>query len=371
MRKRILIDLLNLSTPEIAGVGVFTRNLFSAWLNKGDLPYAITCYAISAIQPQDLFGFSERSSVHIKKVNIKRLLSRLSYQQLILPFHLRKYDLYFNPAVGIPFLARIISPHTKLVVTIHDMTPFYFPKKYTFIRSILVRLLSKYAAKAAHQVVTVSQNSKNDLMRIASVKSSKIAIVYNFLSPPYALSNANDNRYFLCISTLEPGKNIENTVRAFAQFKQEKNFHAYQFYWIGRIGWGIREQDLKDFIKDQHVDDSFHLIGYVTESEKKKWLENCTAIVYLSHYEGFGLPVLEGLTYNKPSIASNVSSLPEVVGETGILCDPLDPVAVATALKMMVLHTDGFKAKIPEQVRRFDPTEQTRVFEQLILSLLN
>src|SRR5258706_15261968 len=104
------------------------------------------------------------------------------------------------------------------------MTPFYFPKKYTFIRSILVRILSKYAAKAAHHVVTVSQNSKNDLIRVASLNEGKVSIVYNFLPPPYELSNVTDDRYFLCISTLEPGKNIENTVRAFAQFKQEKDF---------------------------------------------------------------------------------------------------------------------------------------------------
>src|SRR6187551_1578551 len=124
--KKILIDLLNLATPQIAGVGYFTQNLLSRWLAKKELPFEIVCYSSSAIKAEEVFGFQTSPKVKVVRVNAVHVLARLLYQQLVLPFILTKYDVYYNPAVGLPFLTRLISPKTKLIVTIHDMTPFFF-----------------------------------------------------------------------------------------------------------------------------------------------------------------------------------------------------------------------------------------------------
>jgi hypothetical protein len=156
--KKILIDLLNLATPQIAGVGVFTRNLIHYWFQK-DLSYRIVCYSSYNIDAEKLFGFKASDRIQLRTIKVKHVIARLLYQQVILPFHLKGYNIYFNPAVGLPFLARLLFPEVKLVMTIHDMTPFFLAKKYSFLRTFLVKILSKNAAKTAHKVITVSQNS--------------------------------------------------------------------------------------------------------------------------------------------------------------------------------------------------------------------
>jgi len=368
--KRIFIDLLNLATPQIAGVGYFTRNLLSRWLAQKELPYQIVCYSSSAVRAEEVFGFKTSSKIKLVSVNIKHVVARLFYQQFVLPFILTKYDAYYNPAVGLPFLARLISPGTKLIVTIHDMTPFFFSRKYSRGRSILVKALSKYASKAAHAIITVSQNSKNDIMSVANVPGHKITVVYNFIPHKYELVNDQDERYFLCISTIEPGKNIENTIKGFAKFRQDPKFHNYKFYWMGRVGWVYTDNVVTEFIQGVNVQDSFIRLGYLTEEEKASWIRKCTAIVYLSYYEGFGLPVLEGLSYNKPAVVSNVSSLPEVVGKTGVQCGPDDVLAIGEALKTIISEREKFVAEIPEQIKKFDPGVQIEIFDQTIRRLV-
>ena len=368
--KRIFIDLLNLATPQIAGVGYFTRNLLSRWLAQKELPYQIVCYSSSAVRAEEVFGFKTSAKIKLVSVNIKHVVARLFYQQFVLPFILTKYDAYYNPAVGLPFLARLISPGTKLIVTIHDMTPFFFARKYSRGRSILVKALSKYASKAAHAIITVSQNSKKDIMSVANVPGDKITVVYNFIPHKYELGNLLDERYFLCISTIEPGKNIENTIKGFAKFRQDPKFHNYKFYWMGRVGWVYTDNVVTEFIQGVNLQDSFIRLGYLTEEEKASWIRKCTAIVYLSYYEGFGLPVLEGLSYNKPAVVSNVSSLPEVIGKTGVQCGPDDVLAIGEALKTIISERKKFVAEIPEQIKKFDPGVQIEIFDQAIRRLV-
>jgi len=369
MKKKILVDLLNLATPEIAGVGVFARNLFELWLPEEKSQYQIVFYSSYVIDAEKVFHFRSTDDVVVKKVNVKHVLARFLYQQIVLPFKLITQDLYYNPTLGLPFLARIIAPRTKLVVTIHDLIPFFYAKKYSRMRSVLVKIMSKQAARAAHRVVTVSENSKKDIINIAGISPDKITIVYNFIRPPYDLTNTTDENFFLCISTLEPGKNVENTIRGFGRFLK-KSKKPFKFYWVGRIGWVYSQKYLDDLIKAENLEGSFILTGYVTEGAKKEMLRNCTAIVYLSHYEGFGLPVLEGMTLNKPAVVSDNSSLPEVVGKAGVICDPVDIESISNALVDVVENRSDLMKGIPSQLDKFLPDKQIKVFKQTIKDLL-
>ena len=291
-KKRVLIDLLNLATPEIAGVGIFARNLFELWLEVQS-PFEIIFISSNAVNAEKTFRIKPSDTIRIRSIAIKNVLLRFLYQQIILPFTLRQYDLYYNPALGIPYLSRLVAPRVKLVVTIHDMIPFFYPKKYSALRSVLVKNMSKFAARAAHKVITVSANSKKDIVNIASIVEGKVVVVYNFIPPPYDLTNKEDGGYFLCISTLEPGKNVEQAIRGFGRFV-ERTGYSSKFYWVGRIGWVYTQGYLDKIVESENLKDFFIFKGYVSEVEKKALLSACTSIVYLSHYEGFGLPVLEG-----------------------------------------------------------------------------
>jgi glycosyltransferase involved in cell wall biosynthesis len=269
--------------------------------------------------------------------------------------------LYFNPTLGLPFAARVLTPNTRLVVTIHDMIPFFFPNKYSRKRLFLVKTFSVLAAKIAHIVLTVSENSRKDIISITGVNENKVKIVYNFIPRRFESENTQHSNFFLCVSTLEPGKNVENTIRGFAEFLR-KSETPFKFYWIGRLGWVFTETYLNNLIKDQNVEGSFVLLGYLSEPDKQEYLRKCTAIVYLSYYEGFGLPILEGMTYNKVALAANNSSLPEVVGKAGILCDPSDVSSIAAGMKSLIENQDKLMGEIPNQIKRFEPEEQIRKF---------
>jgi len=369
MRKRILIDLLNLATPEIAGVGIFARNLFELWLAELP-PFEIVFVSSNAVNAEETFRITPSDTIRVKSIAIRNVLLRFLYQQTILPFKLRQFDLYYNPALGIPYLSRLVAPKAKLMVTIHDMIPFFYPKKYSALRSVLVRNMSIFAARAAHKVITVSNNSKNDIVSIAHVDENKVVVVYNFIPPPYQLTNDEDDKYFLCISTLEPGKNVEQVIRGFGRFKKRTGY-SYRFYWVGRIGWVYTQNYLDKIVENENLKESFIFKGYLSEVEKQDILRRCTSIVYLSHYEGFGLPVLEGLTFNKPSLVSNNSSLPEVAGETGVLCDPLDTDSIAEGLNYVIANRHDLSSAIPSQLEKFSPTKQIAAFKKAIEELLN
>lgn len=370
MRKKILVDLLNLASPKVAGVGVFTRNLLTPWLDS-ELPYDVVFISSAAVDAEKLYNFKTTNNIRHKRVRAKHVLARFIYQQLILPFQLIGCAAYFNPTVGIPFFGKIVSPKTKLIVTIHDVAAFFYPKKYSRKRSALIRVVSRRAALVADHIFTVSQSSKADIIKISGVSPSKISVIYNFINAPFERTNNEDKKYFVCVSTIEPGKNLENTIEGYAIFKKDKAFDEYRFYWVGGIGWVYTEEQVRELIKKNGVTDSFILTGYVSEDEKKDIIRNATAVVYLSHYEGFGLPLLEGMLLNKPAVTASNSSLPEVAGNAAIFCDEKNPGEIARALKLIITERDLRKANIPEQLKKFEPKVQVDTFIETMNNILN
>jgi glycosyltransferase involved in cell wall biosynthesis len=367
MRRKILVDLLNLATEEIAGVGTFAKNLFQLWLPQSQ-HLSITFIASAAIDASQVFGLDERM-VRVRYVGARHVLARFMYQQLVLPLIMRNFDLYYNPALGIPLLSRWLAPRSKLVVTIHDMIPFYFPKKYGFVRSALVRMMSITAARVAHRVITVSENSKQDILKLSGISRDKVEVVYNFVLRSFERDNQEDGSYFLCISTLEPGKNVEQVIRGFGKFIR-KSGDKYKFYWVGRIGWVYSAEYLDDLIRQEGLEQLFILTGYIDDERKTVMIRNCTGIVYLSHYEGFGLPVLEGMMFNKPALVSDNSSLPEVVGKAGTTCDRLDEEAIAIGMRYLIDNRLQLCASIPEQLVKFAPEKQIATFVGVLDELL-
>jgi glycosyltransferase involved in cell wall biosynthesis len=107
-------------------------------------------------------------------------------------------------------------------------------------------------------------------------------------------------------------------------------------------------------------------MGYIDDEKKNELLKRCTALVYLSHYEGFGLPVLEGLYYNKPAVVSNTSSLPEVIGKAGILCDKGDVEDIAAALTKITINLQDYLNEIPNQLKKFDENLQIQKFLKIL-----
>jgi glycosyltransferase involved in cell wall biosynthesis len=246
------------------------------------------------------------------------------------------------------------------------MIPFFVRDKYGFLRTQYVKFISKWTGVFADDVIVVSQNTLNDVLSLTKIPVAKLHIVYNFLTTEFQPRNFNDKCFFLCISTIEPGKNLEKTLMGYKRFLEKYKLDKYRFYWIGKIGWGYSGDDLNEKIVTLGLQNHFHLMGYVDETKKQDMLRDCTATVYLSHYEGFGIPVLEGLLHNKPALVSRSSSLPEVIGEAGILCDHQDIERIADAMHELISNLENYRIKIPEQVEKFDKFVQVKKFLEII-----
>ncbi len=365
MKKRVAINLLNFSDDKIAGAAVFAKNLLRGWFNSQvDLP-EIVIYQSNSIDIVPLFDLPSLPNITFKRVRVNHFWSRILYEQLIMPIDLTRFNIYFSPTPVMPFLAKLINKRLKLVVTIHDMIPFFVANKYGRLRSTYVKSISINSAKYADHIITVSENSKNDIVALSAVEPTKITVVYNFIPYIKPVKKVSYENFFLSISTIEPGKNIENTVHGFKVFLQNNHEH-YKFYWIGKIGWGYTKSYLEQFIADSGLENSFLLLGYVDDETKTDLLTRCKALVYLSHYEGFGLPVLEGLYFNKPTVVLNNSSLPEVIGKAGILCDKGDADDIAAALSKITVELDEFIKEIPNQLKKFDEATQINKFLKVI-----
>ena len=365
MKKRVAINLLNFSDDKIAGAAVFAKNLLRGWLTQFEVP-ALVIYHSNNIDIEKLFNLPAIEGIIYKPVKVHHFWWRILYEQIIMPFRLTRFDIYYSPTPVMPFLSRIINRRLEIAVTIHDMIPFFVPNKYGKLRSIYVKLISIWGARLAHHVVTVSENSKKDIIKIARVDSSKISIVYNFIPSFQSKPKLAHEKFFLSISTIEPGKNIENTILGFKLLMRNRPDRDYKFYWIGKIGWGYTQAQLQELIADAGLEHFFFLLGYVDEKKKTDLLSRCTAVVYLSHYEGFGLPVLEGLHFNKPPVVLNNSSLPEVIGKAGILCDNGDVKEIARALSDITTNFNDYASEIPNQLRKFDVLTQIQKFLNVI-----
>ncbi|HEX6172001.1 MAG TPA: glycosyltransferase family 1 protein [Chitinophagaceae bacterium] len=362
MEKTVAINLLNFYDEKIAGAAVFAKNLLNEWFrNRAELP-SIVIYHADCLDIKRVFALPDFDRVVYKKVKANNFWLRILYEQLVMPFLIRDFKVYFSPTPVMPFLSKLFNRRLKHVITIHDMIPFFVPKKYGKIRSLYVKLISKYGSKYADRIITVSENSRNDISLIAKINPAKVIVIYNFMPSLVLNASISYDQFFVSISTIEPGKNIENTIRGFKVFLENEAHRKYKFYWVGKIGWGYSPAGLKAMIEASGLEKNFFLLGYIDESKKTELLSHCTAIVYLSHYEGFGLPVLEGLYYGKPAVVSDSSSLPEVIGKAGILCDKGDPADIADALTRICENLQSYLNEIPKQLEKFDAHTQVEKF---------
>ena len=139
-------------------------------------------------------------------------------------------------------------------------------------------------------------------------------------------------RYFLAVGTLEPRKNLVAALRAYSQLPQATQ-DAFPLVLAGMKGWHSAQLDRE--LAPLEASGRVRLTGYLERAELAALIAGATALVYPSIYEGFGLPPLEAMASGVPTIVSNVSSLPEVVGDTGLLVEPHDHKALCEAMRQM------------------------------------
>lgn len=239
----------------------------------------------------------------------------------LLPKAFKRYqiDLFFSSD---GFLS--LNSDIQQVGVIHDLNFEHYPED---LPKNILKYYKKYMplfAQKANKVITVSNYSKNDIVNKYKVNSEKIKVIYNGGNDIFKpikeekirnFQNNNTNRpYFIYVGSLHKRKNIERMLKAFQAFNNEDK---WDFIIIGTDMWK-GQLDLDGILNN------VKFIGRKSGNELAMWIASSSALVYISYFEGFGLPILEGMMSGVPVISGNLTSLPEVGGKAVIYVDPFN-----------------------------------------------
>ncbi len=347
MRLAIFADQLLYKIP--GGIGSYLRGLIPALLElDGDFNYLLF-HCGPADKRLDLEG----KPVEERRIPGGRSLMGVAWHYLDFPSIERfvgSIDLLHAPALVVP------SCRAPLVVTIHDLAvmkyPQYFQPRW---RMFLSRGL-ELALRKARLLLAVSQSTASDLSAILKDDDKRIRVIPNGVSPPRPITGRQreeiktrlrlPQKYFLFLGTLEPRKNLGRLLDAYLLF-QERNRTDIGLVLAGAPGWEEREVVLK--AKEM---DSVTITGLVSQQELEALFHGATAMIYPSLYEGFGLPVLEAMVRGVPVVTSDLSSLPEIVGDAALLVDPYDILAMAEAMEKIATDEGLRRALVKKGVEK-------------------
>lgn len=260
-------------------------------------------------------------------------------------------DVTFVPAHTLPALFP-----GRAVVTVHDLGFKYFPQAHPTNQRLYLDWTTRYSASRASIILADSQATADDLHTFYSTSTAKIRVLYPGVDAPligdiqatrrkYNLPE----RYFLFIGTLQPRKNIARLVQAYALWRTQNPDDHAGLVLAGGKGW------LYDPAWTSGVE-GIHQTGYIDDADKGALYAGALALVFPSLYEGFGFPALEAMHSGTAVIASRTSSLPELVGDAGLLVDASETQSIANAMSKFArdenlrqsLITKGY-----EQVKTF------------------
>jgi glycosyltransferase involved in cell wall biosynthesis len=251
-------------------------------------------------------------------------------EQIVLPPLL--YGLRLD-VVHYPVLAPALAYAGPSVVTVHDLTNQLFPRRANLRSCFYSQHVLRVGATRATSVIAVSRNTRDDVVRLWGLAPERVEVIYEAASPAFdgglAEPTSAEDAYFLAVGTMEPIKNFARLLEAYGAARGRLPEDVTLMV-VGQPGWQC--DGLLRSTQELGLDGSVRFIGYVSDADLADLYSGALAFVYPSLYEGFGLPPLEAMTCGAPVIASRTSSLPEVVGEAGLLVDPLDIEDMAAAM---------------------------------------
>jgi glycosyltransferase involved in cell wall biosynthesis len=273
---------------------------------------------------------------------------RIIWEQVLAPFELAQAqpDLVHGMAFAVPLLWRGPS-----VTTIFDLSFLRYPGRLRLDRRIYLRAITRVSAHQASRVIAISESGRSEICTLLGVPSAKVDVAPPGVSPDFRPLPAEQvsifrshrglpQRFILYVGTIEPRKNLDTLLHAYAQLPERAEV---KLVLAGGTGW--RSERLSALIEKLDLSKDVMRTGYISGDELPLWYNASEVFVYPSVYEGFGMPVLEAMACGRPTIASDSSSLPEVVGSCGILVPPVDTTAWATALSK-VLANPALRAEL-------------------------
>lgn len=347
---RIGIDIRCLVEGRRTGVEEYTLNLLLN-LFEIDKKNDYILFLNSWKKPAGDFSWTKKyPNVEVKRFNIPNKLLNFLFWYLTWPKidkMIGGADIFFFPNL----IFGAVSKRCKAVNTIHDLSFERYPEYFSLKRRLWhIFINPKKICLRADQIIAVSQSSRSDIISLYKINPKKIEVIYSAVIDKFAPVDRNNAslvkvkekyglpyKFILYLGTIEPRKNIVGLVQAYSQLQKfahesgDEELKKYKLViagekgWLGgKIFWEINKAAFKKNI---------YLISFVSDKDKEYIYNLASLFVYPSFFEGFGFPPLEAMKCGTPVVASNNSSLPEVVGKAGILVDPDKPDEICRAMK--------------------------------------
>lgn len=359
---KIGVDARVLMDKQYSGVSEYAANLLSAILRQDSSNEYRIFY--NNRQPQeDKLNSWKKDNSEIKGLHYPNKFFNYFLQKILgwpkIDLFLGGTNVLFSPHFN--FLR--VSDKAKLVVTVHDLSflryPEFFSRRKNFWHGALG--IKKLLARA-DRIVAVSNNTKHDLVEVLGLPEEKIKVIYsgnNFrhiaeqnqvqvpdsnLSDSFLNKHQLKPRFILFLGNVEPRKNIIGLIGSYELLRQRRpDLANTQLVIAGKRGWKSRGIFVAGRSSLYQSDIKF--LGYVSKQEKEILYRSAGIFVYPSFYEGFGFPPLEAISFGLPTVSSNISSLPEVLGKAAILIDPFNVAEISDAIEI-ALTDEAIRARL-------------------------
>lgn len=289
-----------------------------------------------------------------------------------LPFLIRnkQLDVFFSPTHYTPWFSNIPQ-----VMSIMDLSYLYFPKLFKKKDLLQLRIMGGKSIRRAKRILTISEFSKNEIVKKYKIPRQNIFVTYPGLNPDFEYKNTGNenvilkkygvnNIFILFIGTLQPRKNISRLIAAFDTIEDEK----LELVIIGKKGW-LYEPILAKIQKAKKKN-LIRVLDFVPDELLPVFYQNAQCFTLPSLYEGFGIPVLEALHFGCPVVISNVTSLPEVAGKVAIYVNPENIQDIAKGLiKALQLKPEERKSLILEGYKQAKKFQWTTCAQKTITAL--
>lgn len=321
---RIGINALTLSDKN-SGIGNYTMNLINRLAENEEDEIVIFASCEEKIRPL----IDERVKIWNLPIAMRNKYTRVLVEQLVLPGRIRreKLDLMFSPAFTMPLFSKV-----RNVVTVHDLAYKIYPEGSALLSRIYMRLIFDGSIRKADHILTVSDATKKDLLRFfPDIKGASTTLLGTI---EYGLKHKErpgfmkeGESFYLVVGTITPRKNTLGIIKAFQSVRDQVDGKL-----VFAGGFAYKSDEVYTYIREHDLEDRVVLGGYLSDEELAYCYEEARMLLYCSFYEGFGLPPLEAMQADTPVIASNISSIPEVVGEAALLINPHKIEQIAEAI---------------------------------------
>jgi len=310
---------------------------------------------VLVLAPKDIIHkeISEKLEAKIVKGYIGHL-----WEQITLPLYLNKIN---NPILlNLTNSAPIF--YGNKITTICDISnitnPEWFSNKYKYF----YRVLTPIIVRTSKKIITISEFSKNEIHKHLHKPLEEIEVVYCALPTNFEVLDKNlyihKKKFFLCVSSINPRKNFNRTIEAFIKW----NKLDYQLYIVGEKSNSFANHQLLN-----KRNENIKFLGRVSDDELSTLYKEAKGFLYLSLYEGFGIPPLEAQALNCPVLASDIPVLREVLQESAIFCDPTNIFDIILGIdKLAFTDIDLYIQRGKENIKRFDWSKSTQKISKIV-----